>query len=42
MNADTPAESARRRAQVADVVAFLASPAADDVTAQVIDVGPRE
>lgn len=41
MNADTEAESARRRAQVAGVVAFLASPAADDVTAQVIEVAPQ-
>jgi 3-oxoacyl-[acyl-carrier protein] reductase len=40
MKGPTGAETARRRAGVAALVAHLASPAAADVTGQVISVGP--
>jgi 3-oxoacyl-[acyl-carrier protein] reductase len=41
MNPPDPVEADRRRARLADTVAFLAAPRASDVTGQVIAVGPR-
>ncbi|MFI6347887.1 SDR family NAD(P)-dependent oxidoreductase [Streptomyces sp. NPDC050560] len=41
LNGPTEAETARRRAEVAAAVAFLASPAGAGVTGQVLSVGPR-
>ncbi len=38
---DDPAETTRRRAGVAETIAFLASPAASEVTGQIIEVGPK-
>ncbi|HVV23156.1 MAG TPA: SDR family NAD(P)-dependent oxidoreductase [Pseudonocardiaceae bacterium] len=41
MNPPDEAQARQRRARLAATVAFLASPAAGDVTGQVIEVGPK-
>jgi 3-oxoacyl-[acyl-carrier protein] reductase len=38
---DDEAETERRRAGVANAIAFLASPAASEITGQVVEVGPK-